>query len=66
MEALVKLLGEAVSKVLVEAIRRGRSRREALEEAINSLDRDDVVSDELWEALGEYAKGVKSFEDGGA
>ena len=65
MDALAQVLGKALVEGLIAAVKAGKSRREALQEAINSLERDDVVSDEIYELLSQYANETKDFEEGG-
>ena len=66
MEEFAKKIGEIAVGVISEAIRRGRTRREALDEAIATLSRDDVVSDDLWNDLETYIADTRDFEEHGA
>ncbi len=66
MEAIGKILGELAVGAIAEAIRQGRTRREAQDAAAISILRSDVVSDELWDALDRYIASTRDFEDDGA
>ena len=66
MEEFAKKIGEIAVGVIAEAIRRGRTRRQALDEAIATLSRDDVVSDDLWNDLEAYVADTRDFEENGA
>lgn len=62
MESPVFGLVTTIVDVLVDAARRGLSKRNAMLE----LAREDIVSDELWDELRAYADATKDFEEDGA
>lgn len=66
MEEFAKKIGEIAVGAISKAIKAGRSRREALDEAIAELRREDVVSDDLWNDLESYIADTRDFEENGA
>ena len=66
MDKIKQLLGDLVVGAITEAIRQGRSRRDALDAAALTILRTDVVSDDLWSDLEAYVKDTRDFEDHGA
>ena len=66
MNELAKTLGELAARTIVEAIRQGKSRKDAIDAAAEALKRSDVVSDTLWGDLDRYIVDVSDFEENGS
>lgn len=66
MNEMARILGEAAASAIVEAIRAGKDRAQALEAAADAIRRQDVVSDELWDELGRYIVRISDFEEHGS
>jgi hypothetical protein len=66
VDRLAEVLGNVAAKALAGALQAGKSRRQALQEAADALQREDVVSDELWRDLDAYVAKTKSFEEHGS
>lgn len=66
MGELAKKLGEIAAGAIIEAIRQGKTRAQAMEEAAMAIRRTDVVSDELWNDFQRYIDRTKDFEEHGS
>jgi hypothetical protein len=64
-----ELIGKAVGGIIdaiVKAREAGLSKAEAERELARRAERGELVSDELWDSLGEYVKTTRDFERDGA
>lgn len=66
MEALATKIGKIAVGAIVDAIRNGKNRAEAIDAAAAAVRREDVVSDELWNELQQYIDTTRDFEENGA
>lgn len=66
MEQLATQLGQIAAGAIVEAIRQGKTRAQAMEEAAMAIRRTDVVSDELWNEFQRYIERTRNFEEHGS
>jgi len=65
MDDIVKAIGTNVVNIISDAIRAGKSRKEAEDEAARALERGDVVSEEVYDRLDNYVKETRDFEKNG-
>jgi hypothetical protein len=64
-----ELIGKAVGGIIdaiVQARQNGLSKAEAERELARKAERGELVSDELWNELGDYVKTTRDFERDGA
>ena len=64
-EAVGQIVGKVLESLL-KARQAGLSRADAEKRLAMQAERGELVSDELWESLGDYVDTTRDFERGGA
>lgn len=65
MDEIAKTVGTTLINIIADAIKSGKSRKDAEIEAARAVTRGEVVSDELYDRMKAYVAQTKSFEDNG-
>lgn len=65
MDDIIETVGKNLLGVIGDAIKAGKSRKEAEAEGARAVERGDIVSDDLYERFENYIDETKKFEDEG-